>query len=154
MRKPVSFVDVQPPGKSLSGATDGMQQTHTIQSFILIKGVSKHAPFHVLDTMAMVWCLPRTQCQWLGCQCFGSCRYKPRSLISFLCLSKCQPMAKKRCLSAVMACRADRATWWVGACVPSWRSVAFHICHAGRSRQNGTCQTDVTHPVLLFSSTR
>lgn len=80
--------------------------------------------------------------------------YKLRSLISFLCLFKCQPMAKKRCLSAVVACRAARAAWWVGACDPSWRSVAFHICHAGRSRQNGTCQTDVTHPVLLFSSTR
>lgn len=58
MRKPVSFVDVQPPGKSLSGATDGMQQTHTIQSFVLIKGVSKQRQL----LPPTYW----TQWQWFG----------------------------------------------------------------------------------------
>lgn len=58
MRKSVSFMDVQPPCKSLSGATDGMRQTHTIQSFVLIKGVPKQRQLFPFRH----W----TQWQWFG----------------------------------------------------------------------------------------
>lgn len=145
MRKSVSFVDVQPPCKSLSGATDGMQQTHTIQSFVLRKGVPKQRHCSLLRTghndsglVSAFWCVSG---------------YKPRSLMLFLCLFKGQATAKKRCLSAAVACRAARAAWGVGACDPSWRSVAFYTCHTGRNRVALVKQMSHTR-FCIFSSAR